>query len=79
MADIRKQVLSQIRAARQRLDADVLDGAERMARHQMGLPEKPSLAVELFLKAQANGGRERANVLRQVESLVRGRGKGGRA
>jgi len=71
MADSpRKDVLKQIAELRRRMDPDVLDSAERMARAHMGMPAKPSEAVRLFQQAMANGGRNRAEILAEVERRV---------
>jgi hypothetical protein len=69
----RQQVMKQIAELRRKMDPDVLDSAERMARAHLGLPSKPSEAVRLFLQAKANGGRNRAEVLAEVERRVQQR------
>lgn len=66
----RQQIMKQIAELRRKMDPDVLDSAERMARAHLGLPSKPSEAVRLFEQAMANGGRNRAEILAEVERRV---------
>ncbi|EKE77376.1 hypothetical protein [Oceanibaculum sp.] len=66
--------LRQVRAARSKADPQVLETAERLVRHQMGMPQKPSLAVAMLEQAQANGGRNRQKVLSELERYCRQRG-----
>jgi hypothetical protein len=69
-ASPRQQILQQIAELRRKMDPDVLDSAERIARAHMGMPAKPSEAVRLFQAALANGGRNRAEILAEVERRV---------
>lgn len=66
----RQQVMKQIAEFRRKMDPDVLDSAERMARAHLGLPSKPSEAVRLFQQAMAGNGRQRAEILAEVERRV---------
>ena len=66
--------LKQIRSVREQVDPEVLESAERLARHQMGLPQRPSLALTMLERARAAGGRDRDLVLAELERQVRLRG-----
>lgn len=66
--------LKQIRSVREQVDPEVLESAERLARHQMGLPQRPSLALTMLERARAAGGRDRDRVLAELERQVRLRG-----
>ncbi|MBU0726357.1 MAG: hypothetical protein KJ904_02220 [Alphaproteobacteria bacterium] len=66
--------LKQIRSVREQVDPEVLESAERLARHQMGLPQRPSLALAMLERARAAGGRDRDRVLAELERQVRLRG-----
>jgi hypothetical protein len=63
----RERILTRIGELRRRIDPDVLDSAERMARNKMGLPPKPSMALTLWQRARAQGGRYRSEVLAELE------------
>ena len=71
MSAEREKAMMRIRELRQRVDSDVLEMAERMARHHMGFPPKESLAVRLFDKARADGGRNKAQVLAELERRLK--------
>lgn len=71
MSAEREKAMMRIRELRQRVDPEVLDMAERMARHQMGFPPKESLAVRLLEKARAEGGRFRSQVLAELERRLK--------
>jgi hypothetical protein len=71
MSAEREKAMMRIRELRQRVDPDVLEVAERMARHHMGFPQKESLAVRLFQKAKEEGGRYRAQVLAELERRLK--------
>ncbi|KZD06397.1 hypothetical protein [Oceanibaculum pacificum] len=71
---VMQDALRQIGALRRQVDPEVLESAERLARHQMGMPQRPSLALSLLERARANNGRDRERVLAEVERLVRRNG-----
>jgi hypothetical protein len=71
MSAEREKAMMRIRELRDRVDPDVLEMAERMARHHMGFPQKESLAVRLFQKAKEEGGRYRAQVLAELERRLK--------
>ncbi|MCR9255466.1 MAG: hypothetical protein NXI16_05160 [Alphaproteobacteria bacterium] len=66
-AETKREALRQIRALRQRVDPEVLDGAERLAKHQMGIPND-SMAVALLERARANGGKDKARVIAEIHA-----------
>jgi hypothetical protein len=65
--DVRQKALEQIRAMRQRVDPDVLKTAQNYARVQLGMPVELNQAGRLLLRATADGGRQRAQVLAELE------------
>ena len=69
-ASNRQLILKQIAELRRKMDPDVLDSAERMARAHLGLPSKPSEAVRLFQQAMSGNGHQRAEILAEVERRV---------
>jgi hypothetical protein len=71
MSAEREKAMMRIRELRARIDSDVLEIAERMARHHMGFPQKESQAVRLLEKARAEGGRYRAQVLAELERRLK--------
>lgn len=73
--DVRQQVLEQIRALRKQVDPDVLKTAHNYARVQIGMPVELNQAGRLLLRAMADGGRQRAQVLAELEKKL---GKTGR-
>jgi hypothetical protein len=66
----RQQILKQIAEIRRKMDPDMLDSAERIARHHLGLPPKPSEAVRLFQQAMSGNARQKAEILAEVERRV---------
>jgi hypothetical protein len=66
----RQQVLKQIAELRRKMDPDLLDSAERIARHHLGLPPKPSEAVRLFEAAMSGNSRQKAEILAEIERRV---------
>ena len=66
----REQILKQIAELRRKMDPDLLDSAERMARAHLGLPSKPSEAVRLFQQAMSGNARQKAEILAEVERRV---------
>lgn len=66
----REEVLKQIAELRRKMDPDLLDSAERMARAHLGLPSKPSEAVRLFQQAMSGNARQKAEILAEVERRV---------
>jgi hypothetical protein len=66
----RQQVLKQIAELRRKMDPDTLDSAERVARHHLGLPPKPSEAVRLYQQAMSGNDRQKAEILAEVERRV---------
>jgi hypothetical protein len=71
MSAEREKAMLRIRELRKRIDSDVLEMAERMARHHMGFPPKESVAVRLLEKARAEGGRFKAQVLAELERRLK--------
>lgn len=69
-SDVRQQVLDQIRVVRKRIDPDVLKTAQNYARVQLGLPIELNQAGRLLLRATADGGRQRAQVLAEIEKKL---------
>ena len=66
----RQQIMKQIAELRRKMDPDVLDSAERIARAHLGLPSKPSEAVRLFQQAMSGNSRQKAEILAEVERRV---------
>ena len=66
----RQQIMKQIAELRRKMDPDLLDSAERMARAHLGLPSKPSEAVRLFQQAMSGNARQKAEILAEVERRV---------
>lgn len=66
----REEILKQIAELRRKMDPDLLDSAERMARAHLGLPSKPSEAVRLFQQAMSGNARQKAEILAEVERRV---------
>ena len=66
----RQQIMEQIAELRRKMDPDVLDSAERIARAHLGLPSKPSEAVRLFQQAMAGNRHQKAEILAEVERRV---------
>ncbi len=66
----REQILKQIAELRRKMDPDLLDSAERIARAHLGLPSKPSEAVRLFQQAMSGNARQKAEILAEVERRV---------
>jgi hypothetical protein len=66
----RQQILKQIAEIRRKMDPDMLDSAERIARHHLGLPPKPSEAVRLFQQAMSGNARQKAEILAEILAEV---------
>lgn len=73
LSPAKREALAQIRALRQRVDPEVLDAAERFAKHQMGIPND-SMAVTLLERARAHGGRDRGRVIAEIASHLNRKG-----
>jgi len=65
--DPRQEILKQIRAMRGRLDPDVLKTTSNYARISLGMPVELNQAAKMLLRATANGGRQREQVLAELE------------
>ncbi len=67
MKDPREEAYALIRRFRAKMDQEVLKTAENHARFKLGLPLQPNRASEAFMKAKADGGVRRAEVLAELE------------
>jgi len=69
----KQDAIQQIKALRKRVDPEVLDQAERLAKHQMGIPNE-SLAVAMLERARANGGKDKARVIAEIQAHLHRKG-----